>query len=214
MTLRARYWLFLPRQYQAARGPGWPLILFLHGSGERGSNLSKVTAHGPPRLVKRQPDFPFVVVSPQCPAGQMWSNPVLLSLLDEVQSKVHVDLRRVYLTGLSMGGYATWNLALEHPERFAALAPICGGGEVLPLLLASSKKLRALRTLGVWAFHGAEDPIVPLAESERMVAALQKIGAHPQLTVYPGTGHDSWTETYQNPELYRWLLRHQRSDHT
>ena len=209
--VRVRYLLFLPRNYQAKEGQRWPLILFLHGSGERGTNLSRVAAHGPPKIVKDQPDFPFIVVSPQCPNRQLWSNEFLLPLLDDVMDRYKVDPRRVYLTGLSMGGYGAWHLALAHPERFAALAPICGGGDILPVLLAGVPQLRALRTLGIWVFHGAKDPVVPLRESERMVAALRAVGNHVKLTVYPEAEHDSWTETYNSPALYTWFLSHQRT---
>jgi predicted peptidase len=122
-----------------------------------------------------------------------------------------VDTRRIYLTGLSMGGYGTWDLGLSHPERFAAIMPICGGGELLKILLAEGERKQALKTLGVWAFHGGKDPIVPLDESQRMVALLKKVGVQDvKLTVYPEAGHDSWTETYNNPEVYEWLLQHQR----
>jgi predicted peptidase len=187
------------------------LILFLHGAGERGTNVWKVAAHGPPKRVAEHPEFPFIVVSPQCPEGQIWSSDVLLGLLDEILRKYKVNASRVYLTGLSMGGYATWDLGLSHPERFAAIVPICGGGELITVLLASGKQAEALKTLGVRAFHGGKDPVVPVEESQRMVALLKKFGVQDvNLTVYPDAGHDAWTETYSNPELYNWLLEHQR----
>ena len=208
--IRVRYLLFLPERAPRPRATGWPLILFLHGAGERGTRLSKVSAHGPPRIVQEQPDFPFVVVSPLCAAGQLWSNDLLLALLEEILDHYPVDRSRVYLTGLSMGGYGTWNLGLAHPERFAAIAPFCGGGDILPLLLAAPKQLRAARTLGVWAFHGGEDPSVPLAESERMVNSLREAGNPAKLTVYPEAGHDCWTQTYRDPAFYAWLLSYQQ----
>jgi len=129
-----------------------------------------------------------------------------------VEEKFAVDTNRVYLTGLSMGGYGTWSLALAHPEKFAAIAPICGGGQVIDIILASyGKPANPLKNISVWAFHGAKDPVVPLEESERMIAALKKIGAKDvKLTVYPEAEHDSWTEAYNNPELYEWLLTHLR----
>ena len=210
-TVSAQYWIYLPRDYSTRPKERWPLILFLHGSGERGTNLSKVAVHGPPKLVKQGQDFPFIIVSPQCPANQRWDNDVLLALLDEVTEKYKVDKSRVYLTGLSMGGYGTWSLGLTQPERFAAIAPICGGGDLIVLLLADPKKVSAIKTLGVWAFHGGKDPVVPLAESQRMVDALKKFGCKEvELTVYPDAQHDSWTETYNNPKLYDWFLAHQR----
>ena len=209
-TVRMDYLLALPQGYRHG-GPRWPLILFLHGAGERGTNLSKVSVHGPPKLVKQKKDLPFIIVSPQCAAEGIWDEATLLALLDEVMKNYRVDPHRVYLTGLSMGGFGTWSLGLRHPERFAAIAPICGGGDILPALLTSKENVKALRSLGVWAFHGAKDSVVSLAESERMIAAMKKAGMKDvQLTVYPDADHDSWTKTYENPKLYEWFLEHQR----
>jgi len=210
-TVSADYLLYLPRDYDGKSRQRWPLILFLHGAGERGSDLSKVAVHGPPKLVKQGKDFPFIIVSPQCPANQHWDNDVLLALLDDVEAKYKVDKSRVYLTGLSMGGYGSWSLGLAHPGRFAAIAPICGGGDPIVLHLAGPKNAAAIKSLGVWAFHGAKDPVVPPAESERMADGLRKFGCKEvELTIYPEAQHDSWTETYNNPKLYDWFLAHQR----
>jgi predicted peptidase len=210
-TVSADYLLFLPQGYNAKATNRWPLMLFLHGAGERGSDLKKVAVHGPPKIVKSKPNFPFILVSPQCPDGETWSDEVLLSLLDDVIKRHKVDTNRVYLTGLSMGGYGSWSLGIKYPERFAAIAPVCGGGETIRVLLASRQKSAALKSLGIWAFHGAKDPVVMLEESERMVAALKRIGAKDvELTVYPEAQHDSWTETYSNEKLYEWFLKHER----
>jgi predicted peptidase len=206
-----KYLLFEPKGYEGS-SKRWPLILFLHGAGERGQDVWKVATHGPPKNVAQDPDFPFVVVSPQCPEGEVWSNDILLGLLDEMIGSLKVDSRHVYLTGLSMGGYGTWNLGLRHPEKFAAIVPICGGGELIDVLLATSERSQALKSMGIWAFHGAKDPIVPVDESQRMIDLLKKHGAQDvRLTVYPEAGHDSWTEAYKNPELYTWLLSHERA---
>jgi predicted peptidase len=205
------YLLFLPRGYEAKAEKRWPMILFLHGAGERGTDIWKVAVHGPPKNVTAQPDFPFIVVSPQCPEHQVWSKDVLLALLNEVTENYAVDTNRVYLTGLSMGGYGTWDLGLAYPDKFAAIVPICGGGQMISVLLPGADNGRALRSLGVWAFHGGKDPVVPVEESQRMVDALKKAGVQDvKLTVYPEAGHDSWTETYNNPQLYDWLLKHDR----
>jgi len=205
-TAHLRYLLFLPREYEAReqRGEKWPLILFLHGAGERGDDLELVKIHGIPRIVESQPDFPFVAVSPQCPDGTMWwhHNLTLKGLLDEVMANYAVDPHRVYLTGLSMGGYGTWSLAMEFPELFAAIAPICGGG--MPEWVVM------LKDVPVWAFHGAEDPLVPLEQGQRMVDALRACSGDVRFTVYPGVEHDSWTQTYENPELYKWFHQHTR----
>ncbi len=214
-TVTLNYLLYVPRAAAAHPDQKWPLILFLHGAGERGHDVWLVAKHGPPKIVRERPDFPFIVVSPQCPAGRVWDNDEVLALLDEILATQPVDPTRVYLTGLSMGGYGTWSLGLAHPERFAAIVPICGGGDPLKALLADPKKAEALRSLAVWAFHGAKDPVVKLVESERMVEALRKAGVREvELTVYPDAQHDSWTETYANPKLYEWLLRHQRTPAT
>jgi len=207
-VLSADYLLFLPQDYAAGSDQRWPLILFLHGSGERGTNLWLVAKHGPPKIDTTETNFPFIVVSPQCPIGKIWSDDLVLALLDEIETKYQVDANRVYLTGLSMGGYGAWSLGLSHPERFAAIAPICGGGSFITPLLADKSELKRLP---VWAFHGAKDPVVPVEESERMVNYLKKIGANEvKLTVYPEAQHDCWTETYANPELYKWFLGHSR----
>ena len=121
-----------------------------------------------------------------------------------------MDKTRIYLTGLSMGGFGTWSLALQHPDRFAAVAPICGGGNPLYLLSYDAKRKAALKGLPFWVFHGDKDTSVPLEESQRMVDALKKFGCDIRFTIYPGVSHDSWTRTYGNPELYEWFLKHQR----
>src|ERR1017187_1673939 len=140
------YLLFLPEGYDAKAAKRWPLMLFLHGAGERGTNVWKVATHGPPKNVAAHPDFPFIVLSPQCPEHQFWSKDVLLALLDEIMAKYAVDTNRVYLTGLSMGGYGTWDLGMAYPEKFAAIAPICGGGETMAGMRASREKGPAVKS--------------------------------------------------------------------
>ncbi len=209
--LSIRYLLYLPEDYAKKADQKFPLMLFLHGAGERGNNLDLVAKHGPPKIIKAGKHMPFIVVSPQCPVGQHWDSAVLLALLDDLAARLRVDQQRVYLTGLSMGGYGTWSLGIEHCERFAAIAPICGGGEFIKVYVAANAKGPALQSLGVWAFHGAKDTAVVLGESERMVEALKKFGhKDTQLLIYPNAGHDSWTATYDNPKLYEWFLQHQR----
>ncbi len=200
ITVTLPYLICLPRGYEQ-EGRAWPLLLFLHGSGERGSNLRLVATHGPPQQVEEGRQFPFILVSPQCPAGHWWSFTTLDLLLREIVARYAVDENRIYVTGLSMGGFATWTLAMEFPDRFAAIVPISGGG--IP------HRARLLTNLPIWAFHGAKDPIIPLAYSQEMVNAVNAAGGDATLTIYPDAGHDAWTETYNNPDLYEWLL-HQR----
>jgi predicted peptidase len=192
------YLLYLPRGYEE-ESREWPLLLFLHGSGEQGTELQLVMTHGPPEQVERGREFPFILVSPQCPPEQWWSFATLDVLLDEIVDRYAVDENRIYVTGLSMGGFATWTLATEFPGRFAAIAPICGGG--IP------HRARLLSNMPIWAFHGAKDPVISLAYSQEMVNAVNAAGGNATLTIYPDAGHNSWTETYDNPELYEWLLR-------
>ena len=203
-TLNCKYLLFLPDGYGKKRQQ-WPLIMFLHGAGERGDDLEKVKKHGPPKIVENRKDFPFIVVSPQCPEDDWWTDKVevLINLLDDIVARYKVDTERIYLTGLSMGGYGTWSLASVYPERFAAIAPICGGG----------KRFMAfrLKDIPIWVFHGGKDKVVPLKESEEMVNAIRNRGGNVKLTIYPDAGHDSWTETYNNQKLYDWFLEHRKS---
>jgi predicted peptidase len=209
--IRLQYLLYLPGDYSTNNGKRWPLIMFLHGAGERGTNLKLVAKHGPPKLVAHGKQFPFVIVSPQCPSGQTWNDDALLALLKKIISSHRIDQSRVYLTGLSMGGYGAWSLAVNFPEYFAAAAPVCGGGNGIDVLLAEGARKRALRSLPIHAFHGANDTVVPVSESRRMLTALKLAGCRRvKLTVYPKTGHDSYTRTYNNQELYRWFLRHRR----
>lgn len=206
----------------ARASTSWPLILFLHGSAFRGDDPTVVATHGLPRLLSGVEEVSaaesaigtelaanFAVVAPQCPDHEVWDDDALLALLDEIENELNVDARRVYLTGLSMGGFGVWSLGLRHLRRFAALVPICGGGRLTDVARAARNEPDALRRLGVWAFHGAKDLTVPLEESVRMIDAVKKAGVREaRLTIYPDAEHDAWSETYANPELYAWLLRH------
>jgi len=196
-----KYLLHLPKDYDQKES--WPLMLFLHGIGERGDNLDRVKFHGPPKLIAAGKEFPFIVVSPQCPGDRWWKPEDLSALLDEIVGKYKVDKDRIYVTGLSMGGFGTWSLAAFSPDRFAALVPICGGGD--------PNTAARLAHVPIWVFHGAKDPVVPVKRSEEMVAALKKANGNVKFTVYPEAGHDCWTEAYENPELYDWLLQQKRA---
>lgn len=208
ITKSLNYLLFLPTDYKEG-GKKWPLILFLHGAGERGNDLELVKKHGIPKIAEQRSDFPFVAISPQCPARFWWGDyaEVLDALLEETLAKYAVDPDRVYLTGLSMGGYGTWHMAVTYPHRFAAIAPICGGGV---WYLGFPERVHVLKEIPVWVFHGAKDQTVPLEESAKLVRELEACGGNVRFTVYPEAAHDSWTETYNNPELYEWFLKHKR----
>lgn len=206
-TIKLPYLLYLPENYVANETQEWPLILFLHGAGERGDSLERVKRHGPPKIVAQQTDFPFILISPQCPKNNWWAETYMLEalegLLSDVAEKYRINPDRVYLTGLSMGGFGTWHLAARYPDKFAAMAPICGGGNVY--------EAGAMKNIPAWVFHGARDPVVQLEQSKEMVEALEKAGGNVKFTIYPEAGHDSWTETYNNPALYDWFLSHKRN---
>lgn len=197
-----KYRIYYPAAYDAKAEEEWPLILFLHGAGERGDDLEKVKLQGLPKYLQGKEDFPFVVAYPQCPRLSYWQVPLLSEWLKEVLEEVKADRSRIYLTGISMGGYGTWHWAAARPEKFAAILPVCGGGE--------PTKARHLTKMPIWAFHGKKDDIVPVEETLRMAKAVEAAGGNVKLTIYPDLKHDSWTVTYNNPDIYEWFLQHKR----
>lgn len=197
------YWRYLPKNYASATNRKFPLVLFLHGGGEVGDSLALVKKHGPPKLISRGKQFPFVMIAPQNPQDRLWDDDLLLKLLDEIIATHRIDEDRVYLTGLSRGGFGTWRMAIQNPDKFAAIAPISGGG--LP------DYVDRIKDVPVWAFHGARDRAIPLSRTVAMTEALQAAGGNVKLTVYPEAAHDAWTQTYDNPALYEWLLGHTRA---
>jgi predicted peptidase len=207
VEVKVDYLLHLPSDYGKDAGKKYPVILFLHGAGERGDDVNLVKKHGPPKLVDGKTDLAvkdFIVISPQCPPNKWWQPHEVIALLDEVAKGHAVDADRVYLTGLSMGGFGTWETSARYPERFAAIAPICGGGD--------PRRVRSLKDMPTWVFHGDKDEAVPVQRSIEMVEALKQIGNDVKFTRYPEAGHDSWTESYNNPELYAWFLKHKRGE--
>ncbi|HEY0791891.1 MAG TPA: prolyl oligopeptidase family serine peptidase [Chthoniobacterales bacterium] len=208
-------------------GEQFPLVLFLHGAGERGSDNRVQLRHGVRRfaLAEMQARFPCFVVAPQCPRGPAGSpsywldeHPdaadaglagteadllaMVLTLTDAVMQNEPVDFGRVYVTGISMGGFATWTLPARRPDFFAAAVPVCGGGDPGTASL--------LQTIPIWAFHGSADQVVPVQYSRQMVEALRKQGTNPKYTEYEGVGHDSWTPAYKEPELLNWMFSQHR----
>jgi predicted peptidase len=193
-----RYLLYLPADYEKKASEKLPLVLFLHGAGERGDDIEKVKIHGPPKLVSEGKDFPFILVSPQCPTGSRWDAQELDKLIDELAGTYRVDRQRLYVTGLSMGGSGTWSLVSAQPSKFAAAMPLCGRGD-----LANVKNLAQTPT---WVFIGAKDRAETVQNCQDMAAALKKAGGDAKITVYPDLPHDCWTVTYNNPEVYEWML--------
>lgn len=199
------YLLYLPDDFESKPDKQWPLLVFLHGSGERGNDLEKVKVHGPPKLIAQGQTMPFVVLSPQCPSNTDWDTETLFALIKDIASRYKVDEKRIYLTGLSMGGAATWDLAMAYPEYFAAIAPVCG-----PVNRNYPALAETLKDLPIKAFHGAMDDVVPVAGAASMIKRLQDIGNPATIVIYPDANHDSWTKTYEDPELYKWFIKQTR----
>lgn len=196
----------------------YPLILFLHGAGERGSDNTRTCKHALPAFSSTaiMKKYPCYVIAPQVPEGQKWVNVdwsalvtkapaepsqslrLALELLASIQKEYKIDAQRIYVTGVSMGGYGTWDAITRHPELFAAAVPICGGGD--------PAKASAIAQKPIWVFHGDADRAVPVAKSREMVAALKQAGSKAKYTEYPGVQHDCWTRTYTTPALYKWLF--------
>lgn len=208
------YYSYLPEAHYLDPGARFPLLVFLHGSGEKGNGtteLARVTVHGPPKLVKNGRDFPFVIVSPQLPASQgSWPAGLVDELVSRAIADYHIDTTRIYLTGLSLGGYGTWSYARSFPARVAAAVPIAGGG-------ATGTAVCAMREVPVWAFHGDADGTVNMSGSVNSVNALNACvpapSVAPKLTIYPGVGHDSWSRTYDGSaghDIYAWMLAYHR----
>lgn len=205
-TTELPYLLYLPDDHEKAE-QALPMILFLHGSGERGNNLEYVKSIGLSKKLESGFNIPFIVIAPQCPSNTRWEYHLatLKQLLDQTVETYDVDTERIYLTGLSMGGAGTWSLATAYPDLFAAAIPICGRERTE---LDYPERLKHIKHLPIWCFHGDADTVVPLESSIYLTENLKAYGGNPKLTIYGGVGHDSWTQTYDNLEIYDWLLSH------
>ena len=197
------YLLYLPNDYQRNK-QDYPLVLFLHGKGERGDDLEKIKIHGIPKRVDEGIKFPFICIAPQCPDEGYWDRPEyvssLISLLKEVENNYRVDSKRIYGTGLSMGGLGTLAIALKNPTLFSAIIPVCGG--------AKMENIQRLSQLPIWLFHGDRDDVHPVNNSIIIFQALSSVNDQVFLTVYGGVDHDSWTQTYENHDIYNWMLNY------
>ncbi len=201
-TVRYKYLVSVPEGYASSR-ERVPLVLFLHGAGERGEDVQKVRLHGPLKEIGKGRKIPAVVVAPQCPERQWWDADALTAMVNQLERKYRIDRDRIYVTGLSMGGFGTWALASAHPRRFAAIAPICGGGE--------AEDAPKLADVPIWVTHGDQDQAVPLSASQTMVDAVRKAGnSRVQFTIVKGGGHDVWTDVYGSDAFYDWLFAQRR----
>ena len=199
--------LFVPHHYTGKEL--FPLILFLHGAGEREGGKQKPVDVGLGPAIRKygEKDFPFFVLFPRCRANRNWmadgdDAQRAMAILEFVQNKYKIDERRIYLTGLSLGGFGTWSLAARYPDKWAAIVPICGGG--------NPEWAEKIKHIPVWCFHGDQDKAVRVELSRRMIEALKAAGASPRYTEYPGVGHNCWDLAYNTKELYAWLLSQKR----
>lgn len=199
------YYLYCPQNCNEEK---LPLIVFLHGAGERGNGtteLEKVNVHGLPKYLNEGKEYPAIILAPQCPQGIVWSNLIfsLKELIDNIIESYNVDTDRVSITGISMGGFGTWEMGISYPELFSAIAPVCGGG--------MSWRCENLKNTPVWAFHGDVDDVVPLKNSVEMVDAVNKVGGNAKLTIFHNVGHNSWEETYTSTNVVDWLISKSKS---
>ncbi|SVB07287.1 uncharacterized protein METZ01_LOCUS160141 [marine metagenome] len=201
IEVELNYLLYLPSDYSYSK-KAYPLVLFLHGAGERGEDIDLVEIHGIPKLINMGKDFPFITIAPQCPFDRWWSDIVfvkaLISLIEKTKTQYNVDGSRIYATGLSMGGYGTLAVAIARPDLFSGIIPICGGGDL--------DKIGRLKNMPVWLFHGDADTVVPVENSTKIYNVLKSSNDNVKITIYENVGHDSWTETYDNNKIYEWLL--------
>ncbi len=207
-TVQVNYLLYLPGDYGKDPKKKWPLILYLHGRTQRGSDFVALKSQPLPETLQSQSDFPFIVISPQLPLDKLWWSDLIDpmdALIDQIETKFAIDTRRIYLSGLSMGGFGVWEYALRYPTRFAAIVPIAGGyiegSHELPVHLCD------LKNVAIWVFHGEADTTVNPYQSQDLVNGLKTCGIEVRFTLYPDTGHEgSWTKAYADPELYKWLV--------
>lgn len=205
IKLGYKYLLTLPDGYEANAGKEWPLLVFLHGAGERGDDLELLKKHGPPKLITAGKKFEAIVVCPQVPTGEFWNPHGVKALVDKMKKEYRVDDARVYLTGISMGGFGTFDTVTAYPDVFAAAVPICGGAGI------NVVKFGPLKDMPVWIFHGGSDPTVPVQFSEMAMSWFKREKApNVKITVYPEAKHDSWTQTYDNPEVWKWVFEQKR----
>jgi predicted peptidase len=217
-----KYVLYVPADYTAEKE--WPLVMFLHGAGERGDDGLIQTEVGIGTAIRRQPSmFPCLVLMPQCPEEAFWDSILghLEQSLADTRANYNVDGKRIYLTGLSMGGYGTWIWGAQKTDTFAALMPVCGGGKpsdmqrlckepIADVFGTLKERVAKLATVPIWAFHGEADKTVPPFRTSQMVRLVKEAGGNVKHTTYPEVGHDSWNEAYQEPLTWFWLFRQAR----
>ncbi|WP_367872259.1 prolyl oligopeptidase family serine peptidase [Luteolibacter sp. Populi] len=193
------YLQFLPEGYDKDTKEPYPLVIFLHGAGERGTNLDLLKKHGPPMIAMKGHGLPFILAAPQCPAGRWWNPDEIIALTKHLAKILPVDAKRIHLTGISMGGFGTWACLAKEPDLYASGVPICGGGD--------PTQAKRIKDIPIWTFHGNKDQAVPVAKTEEMEKAILEAGGKKLLvTYYPEEGHESWIPAYADPALLAWMM--------
>jgi predicted peptidase len=199
---RYDYLLYLPKDYSRHQRK-YPLLIYLHGGSQRGNDLEKLKTYGPPAQVAQGRDFPFIIASPQCPEGKYWSTQDWFdSLYTQLVKAYRIDTRRIYVTGISMGGYGAWQVAVDYPHAFAAVVPLCGG-------LNDPGQVCRINRVPVWTFHGTADDVIPFSETEKLVSGLEQCNGKVTFTRLENEGH-SIQYLYEREDLYHWMLKHKR----
>lgn len=199
--VKYEYSLYLPKDYQSTKR-SYPLVIYLHGGSQRGDDLAKLQEYGPPQSVSQGQHSPFILASPQCPDGKYWSTDNWFDpLYSELLTNYRIDAKRVYLTGISMGGYGTWQTAVAYPNKFAAIVPLCGGCD-------DSLQICRIKHMPVWTFHGTADDKVAFGLTDRLVKRLRSCQGRDQVRFTPlvNEGHEI-QYLYQRKKIYRWLLK-------
>ncbi|MBN2890346.1 MAG: prolyl oligopeptidase family serine peptidase [Bacteroidales bacterium] len=194
-----RFLTYLPDNYKADLQK-YPLILFLHGAPQRGSNIEVLKDEALPKELENGLNIPFIVVAPHCPIGESWDPQKLYDFYNEMLKLYRIDKNRVYITGFSMGGFGLLKFVRDYPGLFAAAAPVCSGG--------SKYFAETIASVPMWFFHGQEDKVIDIENTRELVEELKKFGADIDFTIYPDLAHDVWTPTYKKPELYDWFLKY------
>ncbi|MDH6305823.1 putative peptidase [Parabacteroides sp. PF5-5] len=200
------YLVYLPEDY-AVGNKSYPLVIYLHGGAHKGNDLNKLKKYGLPYLVEKGNEFDFIIISPQCPDDKYWSSDNWFEpLFEKIQTEYQIDTDRVYLTGISMGGYGTFIVAMDHPDKFAAIVPLCGGCND-----SDTPRICTLKNIPIWAFHGTNDNLIPISETERIINALDKCKGKTKFTKLEGEGHGIQYLYETHPQIYKWMLEQSRS---
>lgn len=201
-----KYLLYLPKDYSAT-SKVYPLMIYLGGGSQRGADLNKLKTFGPPSLISKGKEFDFIIVSPQCPEGKTWTSENWFDALSaSLIPEYRIDTSRIYVTGISIGGYGTWQVAMDYPDKFAAIIPLCGG-----INDSDTTNISKIKHLPIWTFHGTADDVIPIAETERVFKKLRMLKSQIRFTRIKNGDHGI-QYLYEDPEIYKWMLKQRKSN--